>query len=468
MALSIYSSLSRELTPFTPLEPGHVRMYVCGVTVYDYCHIGHGRTFVAFDVVRRWLEASGMKVTFVRNITDVDDKIIRRSAERGITPDELTAEFGKAMQDDMLALGCLAPTMEPRATDFIPEMLGLVEKLEAKGLAYQAEDGDVDFAVRQFAGYGKLSGRSPDDMRAGARVNANEFKRDPLDFVLWKKAKPGEPAWDSKWGAGRPGWHIECSAMACKLLGDTFDIHGGGPDLLFPHHENEIAQSEGATGKDFAKVWMHSGALRVRNADGSEEKMSKSLGNFWTIRDALKDTNATYGEGNGAEVLRFFLLKSHYRSAIAFSSGLIEDAQKGLLRLYGALNAVQADDQPLDWSEDYAQRFKAAMDDDFNTPLAVSVLFELANDVNRTKSPAQARQLKALGNILAILERDPEAFLKGGATQADASRIEALIQERQDAKKAKNFARADEIRKLLADEGIELMDCAEGTTWRCL
>lgn len=468
MALSIYSTLSREQKPFAPSEPGHVRMYVCGVTVYDYCHIGHGRTFVAFDVVRRWLEASGYRVTFVRNITDIDDKIIRRAAERGITTDELTTEFARAMQEDMLALGCLAPTHEPRATDYIPEMLDLVGKLEEKGFAYQAADGDVDYAVRAFKPYGRLSGKSIDDLQSGARVSVAQGKRDPLDFVLWKRAKPGEPHWCSKWGEGRPGWHIECSAMARKLLGDEIDIHGGGPDLIFPHHENEIAQSEAASGKTFAKTWMHSGPLRVRNADGTEEKMSKSLGNFWTIRDALKDTEAAYGKGNGAEVLRFFLLKSHYRSPISFSSGLIEDAHKGLVRLYGALKGRVADRAALDWSETYAARFKEAMDDDFNTPQAVSVLFELASEVNRTGSPALVRQLLGLGRVLNLLGHDPEAFLTGGVKEDDAARIEGLIAERAEAKKAKNYFRADEIRKSLLEEGIELMDGPQGTTWRRL
>lgn len=468
MALSIYSTLSREQSPFRPIEPGHVRMYVCGVTVYDYCHIGHGRTFVAFDVVRRWLEASGNKVTFVRNITDVDDKIIRRAAERGVHIDELTAEFGRAMQEDMLALGCLAPTVEPRATEHIPEMLSLIETLESKGLAYHAEDGDVDFAVRKFDDYGRLSGKSLDDLQSGARVGVNTGKRDPLDFVLWKTAKPEEPAWDSKWGRGRPGWHIECSAMACKYLGETFDIHGGGPDLIFPHHENEIAQSEGAHGKTFANVWMHSGPLRVRDKDGHEEKMSKSLGNFWTIRDALADTNRAYGEGNGAEVLRFFMLRSQYRSPISFSSALIEEAHKGLVRLYGALEGVTPDDAPLDWDEAFARRFKAAMDDDFNTPQAVSVMFEMATELNRNKSAALARQLLGLGAVLNILQRDPEGFLKGAVKADDSARIEALIAERAQAKKDRNFARADEIRAQLTSEGIELMDSAQGTTWRRL
>lgn len=466
MALSIYSTLSKKQEVFEPIEPGHVKMYVCGVTVYDYCHIGHGRTFVAFDVIRRWMEASGLKVTFVRNVTDVDDKIIRRAHERNVSIDELTEEFTRAMQEDMQALGCLAPTQEPRATQFIPEMLKLVETLETKGLAYQGKDGDVNYAVRKFATYGRLSGKSLDDLQSGARVDVNEGKRDPLDFVLWKSAKPGEPQWQSKWGAGRPGWHIECSAMSTKILGDTFDIHGGGPDLVFPHHENEIAQSEGATGKTFAKVWMHSGPLRVRDKDGHEEKMSKSLGNFWTIRDALADTNKGYGEGNGNEVLRFFLARSHYRSPISFSPVLIEEAQKGLVRLYGALEGWILNEQPVDWNEPFAKRFKEAMDDDFNSAQAISVLFDLASEINRTQDGFLVLQLKALGKILNILQLSPEQFLKGAATQDDVQRIEALVAERAQAKKDRNFARADEIRSLLATEGIELLDSPKGTTWR--
>lgn len=465
--LSIYSTLTRDQRAFEPLEPGRVRMYVCGVTVYDYCHIGHGRTFVAFDVIRRWLEASGYEVTFVRNITDVDDKIIRRAAERGVTTDALTDEFARAMQEDMLALGCLAPTYEPRATQFIPQMLNLIEKLEEKGVAYHAADGDVDYSVRSFKPYGRLSGKSIDDLQSGARVQVGQGKRDPLDFVLWKSAKPGEPQWESKWGCGRPGWHIECSAMAMNLLGETIDIHGGGPDLVFPHHENEIAQSEAATGRTFARFWMHSGPLRVRAADGTEEKMSKSLGNFWTIRDALKETNAAYGDGCGNEVLRFFLLRSQYRSPITFSSTLIVEAHKGLVRLYTALKGRKGDGRELDWSEPFAARFKAAMDDDFNTALAVSVLFELATEVNRTGDPALVRQLLGLGAVLNILHAAPPEFLQGGAANGDeAGRIEALIAERAAAKKAKNFARADEIRKNLLAEGIELQDGPAGTTWR--
>lgn len=468
MSLSIYSTFSREQKPFEPIEAGRVRMYVCGVTVYDYCHIGHGRTFVAFDVIRRWLEASGYEVVFVRNITDVDDKIIRRAAERGITTDELTDEFARAMQEDMLALGCLAPTHEPRATEYIPAMLDLVGKLEEKGFAYKAEDGDVDYAVRSFRPYGHLSGKSIDDLRSGERVAVAAGKRDPLDFVLWKRAKPGEPQWDSKWGKGRPGWHIECSAMSMQLLGETIDIHGGGPDLVFPHHENEIAQSEAATGKTFANYWMHSGPLRVRRADGVEEKMSKSLGNFWTIRDALKDTEAAYGEGNGAEVLRFFLLRSHYRSPISFSSGLIEEAHKALKRLYTALEGRTGDGEALDWTEPFAARFKAAMDDDFNTALAVSVLFELAGEINRTGSSALVRQLLGLGRILNILGREPAAFLRGAVKADDEERIASLVAKRTAAKKARDFAKADKIRADLLAEGIELLDGPQGTTWRRL
>lgn len=442
-------------------------MYVCGVTVYDYTHIGHGRTFVAFDVIRRWLEASGYEVTFVRNVTDVDDKIIRRAAERHITTTELTETFTKAMQEDMLSLGCLAPTYEPRATQFIPQMLNIIELLEQKGLAYQASDGDVDYAVRRFPGYGKLSGKSLDDLISGARVGVADAKRDPLDFVLWKRAKPGEPHWASKWGEGRPGWHIECSAMSCYYLGETFDIHGGGPDLIFPHHENEIAQSEGAHGPGFAHIWMHSGPLRVRAADGTEEKMSKSLGNFWTIRDALKETNARYGDGNGNETLRFFLLRSHYRSPISFNPGLIEDAHKGLTRLYSALQeTAPCADCSLDWNETYAKRFKEAMDEDFNTPQAVGMLFELAGEVNRTHDASLASELKALGAILNILQKDPKEFLRGATQGLDAAAIEAKIAERAAAKANKDWAKADAIRKELTEAGILLEDRAGVTTWR--
>lgn len=465
MALEVYSTLSRQKAPFQPITPNAVKMYVCGVTVYDYTHIGHGRTFISFDIIRRWFEASGYDVTFVRNITDVDDKIIRRAAERKITCEALTDEYGRYMQEDMMALGCLAPTVEPRATQFIPQMLDIIGKLEKNGLAYKTESGDVAFAVRGFPSYGKLSGKSIDELRSGERVAADLGKRDPLDFVLWKGAKPGEPQWESPWGKGRPGWHIECSAMSCHYLGETFDIHGGGPDLIFPHHENEIAQSEGAHGKQFANVWMHTGPLRVMNKDGQEEKMSKSLGNFWTVRDAIAETDEKFGKGNGAQVLRFFLMRTHYRSPILFGPDLIVDAYQSLKRLYGALKDVPADDQELDWNEECAQRFKAAMDDDFNVPVAVAALFELANRAQAKKDAAASRQLKKLGAILNILQGDPEAFLKGSTEGVDEAQIQALIDERRQAKKDKNYARADEIRKQLAADGIVLTDTPQGTTW---
>lgn len=466
MALELYSTLSRRKQVFEPINAGEVKMYVCGVTVYDYTHIGHGRTFISFDIIRRWLEASGFKVTFVRNITDVDDKIIRRAAERHITCDALTDEFAKAMQEDMIALGCLPPTVEPRATHFIPQMLNIIEKLEKKGLAYQTKSGDVAFAVRQFKDYGKLSGKSIDDLISGERVAADDKKRDPLDFVLWKSAKPGEPEWDSPWGKGRPGWHIECSAMSCHYLGETFDIHGGGPDLIFPHHENEIAQSEGANGRQFANYWMHTGPLRVMNKEGKEEKMSKSLGNFWTVRDAIAETDDKFGVGNGAQVLRFFLMRTHYRSPILFGPDLIVDAYQSLKRLYTALKDVPADDKPLDWNEECAKRFAEAMNDDFNVPVAVAQLFELANRANANKDPAMSRQLKKLGAILNILQGDPEVFLKGSTAGLDEAAIEEAIAARAAAKKAKDYAKADAIRKELAEKGVMLVDTPQGTTWQ--
>jgi cysteinyl-tRNA synthetase len=453
MTIHIHNTLTRRLEPLVPIEPGHVRMYVCGMTTYDYCHLGHGRTFAAFDVVVRWLRARGLRVTYVRNITDVDDKIIRRAAENGETTTALTERFIRAMHEDFAALGFVAPDLEPRATQYVPQMLGLIELLEQKGLAYAAEDGDVNFAVRRFPGYGKLSGKSLDELRAGERVAVDQGKRDPLDFVLWKHAKPGEPNWASKWGPGRPGWHIECSAMASATLGRTIDIHGGGPDLVFPHHENEIAQSEGAFGQRFANIWMHSGALRV-----GEEKMSKSLGNFWTIRDAL----AKYD----AEVLRFFLIRSHYRSQIAFTEGLIAEARAALTRLYTALRDAPSAAGEVDWDEPHAQRFAAALDDDFNTPLAISVLFELANEVNRTRSAALAQQLRALGGVLGLLQRDAAAYLRGFESDAEVARIEAQIALRSEAKRAKNYAEADRIRAALLAQGIVLEDGPNGTTWR--
>lgn len=462
MALEIYNTLSGKQETFKSIRPNEVGMYVCGVTVYDDCHIGHGRTFIAFDVARRWLEASGYKVKFVRNVTDVDDKIIKRAAEKKILPEELAKTYTLRMQEDMTALGCKPPSVEPRATEYIPKMLALIEKLEQKGYAYQDKDGDVDYSVRKFSPYGKLSGKKIDELQPGERVAVDESKNDPLDFALWKRAKPGEPAWDSKWGKGRPGWHIECSAMSCDLLGENFDIHGGGPDLKFPHHENEIAQSEAANGKKFVNYWMHSGPLRVNG-----EKMSKSLKNFWTIRDALEETNKQYGDGNGNETLRFFLLKSHYRSPIDFSAALVEEAYLGLQRLYTALRDTQADAQPLDWNEKYAAQFKKAMDEDFNTPLAIATLFELANAVNTSKSPELSRQLKELGKILGILQQEPAIFIQGASNGLDEAWIEKMIQERKEAKANKNYARADEIRKELMEKGVGLEDApGGGTTWR--
>src|SRR5262245_11416154 len=449
MTISIYNTLSRSVVPLQPIEPGHVRIYVCGMTTYDLCHLGHGRTFAGFDVVVRWLRARGLRVTYVRNITDIDDKIIRRAAERGIATTELTAEYIAAMAEDFAALGLLPPDLEPRATEHVPQMLNLIELLEKKQLAYAASDGDVNFAVRALPGYGKLSGKSLDDLRAGERVAVDQAKRDPLDFVLWKHAKPAEPQWPSRWGEGRPGWHIECSAMARDTLGTTLDIHGGGPDLVFPHHENEIAQSEGGYEQPFANIWMHTAALRV-----GEDKMSKSLGNFLTIREALGRYDA--------EVLRFFLVRSHYRTQIAFTESLIVDGKAGLERLYTALRDTPAAPGEVDWNEAHAQRFAAAMDNDFNSALAISVLFELASEVNRSKSAALARQLRGLGGVLGLLQRDPQQFFQG---DADAG-IQELIAQRTAAKKAKNFAEADRIRKELLEQGIVLEDAASGTTWR--
>jgi cysteinyl-tRNA synthetase len=453
-SLRIYNTLTRQLQPFEPIEPGKVRMYVCGITVYDLCHMGHARMNIAFDVVYRWLSASGYDVNFVRNITDIEDKIIRRALERGITIRQLTDEMIAAMHRDFAALGIATPTHEPRAMDFVPQMLDIIGKLEQKGLAYQADGGDVNYAVRKFEGYGKLSGKSPDQLRAGERVAIDDGKRDPLDFVLWKSAKAEEPAeakWASPWGEGRPGWHIECSAMSCALLGERFDIHGGGMDLQFPHHENEIAQSEGAFGHPFVNVWMHNGFL---NIDG--EKMSKSLGNFFTIAEVLEKFDG--------ESIRFFMLRTQYRSPFNFSDVSLDDARTALRRLYTALDAVQADDVAIDWTQGHAAAFKAAMDDDFNTPGALAVLFELANQVNRGRSSADAGLLKALGGVLGVLQQQPKAFLQAGAGLDEAA-IEAQIAARAAAKAARDFAEADRIRKALVEQGIELKDSASGTSW---
>lgn len=455
MTLRIYNTLSRALEEFSPIEPGHVRMYVCGVTVYDRPHIGNARSAVAFDVVRRWLETSGFRVEFVRNITDIDDKMIRRAVENGETVRSLAERMTALMYADYDALGVLRPTHDPRATDYLPQMLDIVHQLQDKGLAYVTPDNDVNFAVRKLPGYGKLSGKPLDELQAGERVAVSAGKQDPLDFVLWKAAKREEPEdakWDSPWGRGRPGWHIECSAMACALLGRTIDIHGGGSDLIFPHHENEIAQSEGAFGVPLARTWMHNGFL---NIDG--EKMSKSLGNFFSVPDVLRHYDA--------QTVRFFLVRGHYRSELGWSDKHLDDARAGLRRLYTALDEVAPAPVPaIDWAQPHAARFKAAMDNDFATPEAVAVLFDLATEVNRSKSAALAGLLKALGGTLGILQGEPKAFLRAGAT-LDAAQVEALIAARAQAKKAKDFAEADRIRAELLAKGVVLKDSPTGTTW---
>ena len=460
MSLRIHNTLSRALEPFAPSEPGHVRMYVCGMTIYDLCHIGHARMMMAFDVVQRWLKASGYRVTYVRNITDIDDKIIQRALDRGISIRALTDEMVLAMHHDIDALGIERPSVEPRATEYVPHMLDLIAQLQAKGLAYQAGSGDVNYSVRKFPGYGKLSGKSLDELRAGERVAVQDDKQDPLDFVLWKAAKPSEPA-DAKWDAaalghpfvvGRPGWHIECSAMSCATLGASFDIHGGGADLQFPHHENEIAQSEGATGKPLARFWMHNGFVCVDN-----EKMSKSLGNFFTIREVL----AKYEP----ETVRFFLLRTHYRTALNYSDAHLDDARSGLKRLYTALALMPEQAAgAVDWCNAYAMRFRAAMDEDFGTPEAIAVLFDVASEINRSKSAPLAALLKGLGDCLGLLQQEPSRYLQAGAALSE-DHILALIAERAAAKASKDFARADAVRKQLLEQGIVLKDAAGATTW---
>jgi cysteinyl-tRNA synthetase len=458
-ALKIYNTLARDKVAFIPIEPGRVKMYVCGMTVYDYCHLGHARVMVVFDMVQRWLRAQGYQVTYVRNITDIDDKIIRRAVENGESISQLTDRYIAAMNEDADALGVQRPDHEPRATAYVPQMLSLIGKLETHGLAYQASDGDVNFSVRDFNGYGRLSGKSLDDLRAGERVDVATTKRDPLDFVLWKSSRADEPdevKWPSRWGSGRPGWHIECSAMSCELLGEQFDIHGGGQDLQFPHHENEIAQSEGAHGHRFVNYWMHNGFVRV-----DDEKMSKSLGNFFTIREVLKKFDP--------EVVRFFILRAHYRSPLNYSDVHLDDARSALTRLYTALKDTEADNQPLDWEEPHAQRFAEAMNDDFNTPIAIACLFDLVTAVNRDKSPVLARQLKALGGVIGLLSRQPQAFLQGRSATGGLSDEEVSVQiaARAQAKKNKQFADADRIRAELLEQGIVLEDKPGGITeWR--
>jgi cysteinyl-tRNA synthetase len=475
--LKIYNSLVREKQVFVPIEPGRVRVYVCGMTVYDYCHLGHARVLVVFDMAVRWLRASGYRVTYVRNITDIDDKIIRRAAENAESIRSLTDRFIGYMNEDAGALGVLPPDHEPRATQHVPQMLDMIGSLERNGFAYVAGNEDVCYAVRKFPTYGRLSGKSLEDLRAGERVEVAAGKHDPLDFVLWKHAKaeePDEAKWDSPWGRGRPGWHIECSAMSSTLLGPHFDIHGGGQDLQFPHHENEIAQSEGAHGNTFVNYWMHNGFVRI-----DDEKMSKSLGNFFTIRDVLKRFDP--------EVVRFFILRAHYRSPLNYSDAHLEEARQALIRLYTALKNVPPGEVAVDWSSPDAARFKEAMDDDFNTADAVAVLFDLANNANRTGGAALTGTLKALAGTFGLLQRDPVAFLQGrnlvmtpGAAQVTiaghapdlrvdlgAEDIEARIAQRATAKSAKNYTEADRIRAELLALGVVLEDKPGGVTeWR--
>ncbi|MFT6067360.1 MAG: cysteinyl-tRNA synthetase [Methylophilaceae bacterium] len=450
--LKIYNTLTRNKETFTPIQSNQVRMYVCGMTVYDYCHLGHARVMVVFDLVSRWFRTSDYAVTYVRNITDVDDKIINRANENNETIAELTQRFIDAMDEDAAKLGVIRPDNEPRATAHIDAMIEMIQTLVERGSAYAADNGDVFYAVRSFDGYGKLSGKSLDDLRAGERVEVDTSKRDPLDFVLWKSVKPNEPHWDSPWGAGRPGWHIECSAMSAKHLGQHFDIHGGGQDLQFPHHENEIAQSEAAHNCQMANYWMHNGFVRV-----DDEKMSKSLGNFFTIRTVLGQYDA--------EVVRFFILRAHYRSPLNYSDKHLDDAKAALTRLYNALRDVETTSDAIDWSHPEAVRFKAAMDDDFNTPEAIAVLFDLANEVNTNKATEAANLLKNLAGVIGLLAQDTDAFMQGEAADSVLD-IDGLIKARIDAKAAKNYAEADRIRQELADAGIALEDTPQGTTWR--
>lgn len=458
--LQIYNTLTNSKTVFTPIEPGKIRMYVCGVTVYDYCHIGHARVMVAFDLITRYLRARGWDVTYVRNITDVDDKIIRRAAENSESVDALTERMIAAMHEDEARLFVLRPDQEPRATAHIDDIIEMVSTLVDKGYAYAAANGDVYYRVEKFENYGRLTNKVIEDLRAGARVEVEEAKESPLDFVLWKAAKPGEVSWPSPWGEGRPGWHIECSAMSKCCLGATFDIHGGGPDLPFPHHENEIAQSEAANGCSYVNYWMHAGPVRM-----GQEKMSKSLGNFFTIREVLKHYNP--------EVIRYFLSSVHYRSYIDYSEDGLREAHSALERFYQALKAVPVVAQEVTLQNDYEQRFVAAMDDDFNTPRALAILFEITSELNKavregdSVAPQLAAQLKSLAGMIGLLQQEPDQFLQGEAGEGDLSAevIEALIEQRSLARKNKDFAEGDRIRDLLAEKGIILKDSREGTGW---
>jgi len=481
--LRVYNTLTRSKQDFEPIEPGRVGMYVCGMTPYDYAHVGHARVFVVYDAIRRWLEASGFAVRYVRNITDIDDKIIKRAHENGESISALAERFIRYTDEDEAALGIARPDFEPRATQCIAEIVRIVKELVQRGLAYQAANGDVYYSVHKFPGYGKLSGKSLEDLRAGERVEIDPAKQEPLDFVLWKSAKPGEPNWDSPWGKGRPGWHIECSAMSEHFLGSHFDIHGGGQDLIFPHHENEIAQSEGAHGHTFVNYWLHNGFVRVDN-----EKMSKSLGNFFRLRDVLEQVRQP-------EVVRFFILRAHYRSPLNYSDQHLEDARAGLTRLYTTLRDTPPTTVEIDWRHAFAVRFKEAMDDDFNTAEACAVLFDLASEVNRTHSAGDAGLLKALGGVLALLQSAPIDYLQGRVSGSGAAQIglaasgtghvalsgegqasvmgslsdeqiETKIAQRAAARKAKNFAESDRIRDELLQAGIVLEDGPAGTTWR--
>jgi cysteinyl-tRNA synthetase len=458
--LKIHNTLTRRKEPFEPIESGRVRMYVCGVTVYDYCHLGHARMLVVFDMIFRYLKAAGYEVTYVRNITDVDDKIIQRARDNNEAFADLTERFIRAMYEDTDALLIERPTLEPRATETMDAMIAMIEKLMAKGHAYQADNGDIYYSVASFEGYGKLSGKRPEQLRAGARVEVGDHKHDPLDFVLWKAAKPGEPAWPSPWGDGRPGWHIECSAMATSRLGSHFDIHGGGQDLQFPHHENEIAQSEACTGQPYANYWIHNGFVRV-----NEEKMSKSLGNFFTVRDILKHYRP--------EEVRFLIINSHYRSPLNYADEQLDSARSSLTRLYTALRGLTVQPDAA-YGRTYRDRFAAAMDDDFNTPEALAVIFELAHEVNRLRESGEPEAaqagalLRELGGVLGLLQGDPEVYLRGGGAAGgpDEAEIEAWVARRNEARKNKDFAESDRIRDWLKEQGIVLEDTPQGTVWR--
>ena len=457
--LQLHNTLSNSKVPFTPIDEGKIRLYVCGMTVYDYCHIGHARVMVSFDVITRYLRHAGYQVEYVRNITDVDDKIIKRAAENGESCEQLTQRFIDAMHEDELALNVLPPDQEPRATGHIQAIRDMVQTLIEKQYAYAASNGDVYYRVEKFDGYGKLTNRKLEDMRAGARVDINDVKENPFDFVLWKAAKKDEVSWPSPWGEGRPGWHIECSAMTKCCLGNHFDIHGGGPDLPFPHHENEIAQSEAANGETFVNYWLHAGAVRV-----NKEKMSKSLGNFFTIREVLAKFPA--------EIVRYLLTASHYRSQIDYAEDALVEAQRALDRLYTAMDQLEL--QYVSLEGPYLDRFNSAMDDDFNTREAISVLFEMAREVNRLKRDTDpqgavlASQMRGLGNILGLLELDPQAYLRGEAGEGDLAdaNVDALVVQRQQAKLDRNFALSDQIRDQLKVAGIVLEDSKEGTVWK--